>query len=638
GEDILPAQFCFDHVAFWRHSLAVAVAAERIAAAHPGDQTMRPADAFVCGLVHDIGKLALERVLPKSYQRVIELVEINQGNIAQFERRIVGMDHHTAGKRLAEQWELPHLIQDCIWLHGSSYETVPPLPHRRMIGLIALADLIARQQHVGFSGNLSFRQQVAPLVEQLSLDQAKVDDVTHDLHELVAARAAALGLDDTPSQGSFLRAIQQANEMLGRLNSALARRSQLCTRQQQVLETIAAFHNSATPGRSVEDVITTVIDSAIGVLGSGYYGVVYPLASRRQWQINAYHEGRVVGSHVIDPPPGAPDLSTLDPNHPAMLNQMGILPWLADYLGNEVDVRQVRMLPLGCGWGTAAILLHDRPVLPAWQLLSAVTNTWGAAIAAAAQHEGARRLGEQLADANHALAEAQDRLLRNESMARLGEMAGGAAHEMNNPLAVISGRSQLLAQSLPVNSDEQKAAQTIVAQAHRLSDLITSLRLYADPPKATRRPTDIAALLDDTVKRLSKGLPRNLHCPINLQVRKEMPTVWVDGEQIRLIILELLTNAIQASPRTGVHLSARIDPVRSALVIQVTDDGSGMDAHTLAHAMDPFFSARAAGRGVGMGLPRAGQFAAAHDGSIELRSTAGEGTLATVILPLDSHR
>ncbi len=627
----------FNHTEFWLHCLAVAVAAERIAAAHPEDKTLKPSEAFVCGLLHDIGKLALERILPKSYERVIELVELNQSNIAEFERRVIGMDHHTAGKRLAEQWHLPHMIQDCIWLHGQPWDTVPPVEHRRMIGLITLADLIARSLHIGYSGNFNLRAGAHALARQLDLDPARVDEAVRDLHQLVAGRAAALGLHDAPSQTSFLKAIQQANDMLGKLNNSLARRSQIVARQQQVLDAIGQFHGGAVPGRSAEEVLAAVMASAAAVLGQGYFGIVYQPSHTTQWQISSYDgDGRPISQHAIDPPPGAPDLRTLDANHPAMLNQMGILPWLADYLGDKVDVRQVRMLPLGCGWGTAAVMIHDRPVLPAWQLLGALTNTWGAAIAAAMQHDGARRLGEQLADANIALADAQDRLLRSESMARLGEMAAGAAHEMNNPLAVISGRSQLLAQSLAPGSPDQRTAQTIVEQAHRLSDLITSLRLYADPPKADRRAVDFAALLDDTVKQVSKQVPKNMHAPINLQMRKDLPVVQVDADQLRQIITDLLINALQAVPKTGVHVSGRLDAARRALVIQIADDGHGMDEHTLAHAMDPFFSNRPAGRSVGMGLPRAQQFAAAHGGRIELRSTPGEGTLATVTLPLDS--
>ena len=141
-----------DRRGFWMHSLAVAIAAEQIAKAHRDPEL--PADeAFVCGLLHDMGKLALDHVLPRSYARVVELSEINRGDIAEVERKVVGLDHHTAGKRLAEQWNLPLRLQDSIWLHGSPFDTLPKVEHRRLVGLVKLADAVVRDRHVGYSGN-----------------------------------------------------------------------------------------------------------------------------------------------------------------------------------------------------------------------------------------------------------------------------------------------------------------------------------------------------------------------------------------------------------------------------------------------------------------------------------------------------
>jgi signal transduction histidine kinase len=294
----------------------------------------------------------------------------------------------------------------------------------------------------------------------------------------------------------------------------------------------------------------------------------------------------------------------------------------------------VRLLPLTCGWGTAAVLLHNQAQLPPWAQLSALAATWGSAIAAAGQHDGARRMGEELAEANRALAEAQDRLLQSESMARLGEMAAGAAHEMNNPLAVISGRSQLLSMSLPGGSKEQKAAQQIFEQSHRLSDLITSLRMFADPPAPKLARTDMNALLSEAIKRARAEVGEGVTTALDLQVKNRLPEMEVDAEQITKAVAELIVNAMQAQPRSGVRISAQVEPVERNLIIQVIDDGVGMDGHTLAHAKDPFFSAKPAGRRIGMGLTRAQQLAAAHDGWIDLRSTPGQGTTAALVLPI----
>src|SRR5690606_28406874 len=93
-------------------------------------------------------------------------------------------------------------------------------------------------------------------------------------------------------------------------------------------------------------------------------------------------------------------------------------------------------------------------------------------------------------------------------------------------------------------------------------------------------------------------------------------------------------NALGASPKRMVQLTAQHDTQQQRLVIAVTDDGAGMDDYTLSHAMDPFFSAKPAGRQIGMGLPRAKQWAAAHGGDLELRSTPEVGTVATLWVPL----
>ena len=645
ADDAPSQEISFDREAFWTHSLAVAILAEQIAAATEHRRDLDPSEAFVCGLLHDVGKLALDHVLPKSFNRVIESTEINQGNIAEYERRIIGLDHHTAGKRLAEQWGLPHRLQDCIWLHATPYDTLPKLEHQRLIGLITLADLLARRHHVGYSGNHTFTQQRDVLMDRLDLRPAAVDRAVERLHQELEIRGKALGLHDEPSQVLFLQSIQRANEALGRLNSAMDRRSRAAASQARILDAVVAFHNNMTPGQRVQDVLDATVESARSVLGAGFYAMVYPNDTHAAadsddgdgWLVTQYNDqGKPTHAQYIDVPPHTPDLRGVD-SQSVGLDLMGILPWLADYLIESPDLRKVRLLPLTCGWGTAALLLHDRETLPRGSQLLALTSTWGAAIAGAAQHDGARRLGEELAQANSALADAQDQLLRHASMARLGEMSAGAAHEMNNPLAVISGRSQLLSMALQPGSNEHKAAQTIFQEAHRLSDLITCMRMFADPPQAQRTSVDVGVLLDETVRKAAAAhlSPRDGN-PIALQVRQPMPPVPLDQEMVRRAVTDLLANALQAKPKQSVQVLAQISESAQSLTIQVADDGDGMDEHTLAHCTDPFFSARSAGRGVGIGLARVQQLAAAHGGRLDLRSTPDKGTVATLILPLDS--
>jgi signal transduction histidine kinase/HD-like signal output (HDOD) protein len=640
-------QFRFDRTNFWRHSLAVAVASELIAAAHPQLPDLRPSEAFVCGLLHDVGKLALSYVLPRAFSRVVELAELHQTNIAALERRIMGLDHHTVGKRLAEQWQLPQVIQDCIWLHGAPFQTLPNVEHRRVIGLVGLADLVARYQHIGYSGNFTFKEKPEAVAEAMGLRPSTVQSITRELHGRLYEQSQLLGLDEEPSHELFFQSIQRANLALGRLNDMLEARTRAAADQTRILDAVNAFHAQTPPDGTLQDVFDALVASAQSVFGQGYYALLYqPLQgasdakapSGRQWLMCQYGQrGRPVRTQWVEPPVHSPELSGLDPEQAVSVRLMGVLPWLIDYLLDSQDIRNVQLLPLRCGLGTVALILHDRPTLPPWRQLQALTVTWASAIATAAKHDGAKRLSEELAESNRALAEAQDRLLHTQSMARLGEMAAGAAHEMNNPLAVISGRAQLLSMALPPGSKEHKAAQVIFEQSHRLSDLITLLRMFADPPQPQKKTTDLSALLDATVKRVQAGLARPEQAKaITLKIKDQLPPVMIDPTQISDAIAELLLNAIQSSPKSSVHVTVQRDESVPGVVVQVSDDGQGMDPHTLSHATDPFFSAQPAGRRVGMGLARVERFAAAHGGKLELRSTPGVGTVATLTIPLDS--
>ncbi len=115
GGDVSEGGSQFNRTEFWKHSLAVACAAKRIAVLI--DSQLDPEDAFMCGLLHDLGKVALDECLPKSYARVVEITEASVCNISDIERKILGIDHATVGKRLAERWHLPAIVVETIWLH-----------------------------------------------------------------------------------------------------------------------------------------------------------------------------------------------------------------------------------------------------------------------------------------------------------------------------------------------------------------------------------------------------------------------------------------------------------------------------------------------------------------------------------------
>ena len=625
----------FDRAGFWKHCLGVAVTTEMLIEKVVKDCEFTPSEGFVCGLLHGLGQLALDRLLPRCYARVAEIAEQEMTNIAEAERRIIGVDHHTVGKRLGELWGLPFILQDVMWLYGQPYESIPDLPHKPMIGLVGLADYITRMQHIGSSGNHRLTGSLEEMASSINLTKEQVERVIPRIHELVGERAEALGLGDTPLDHLFMESIAGANVTLGRINETLERRTRQMSRYEQVIRAITDFHEQATPAQPFLSVCGRVIASAAREFGRGFYGMIVPSPDEKQWRICQFAtDGRLLRSENIDTKTTAGALDSLADDLQMSVEMMGLLPCLSDCFTDAEDIRRVRLLPLRNGWGLTAVLVHDRDISKSGltrPVLSALCETWASAIAAARQHDGARRLGEQLAEANRRLTETQAKLARSKVMAALGELAAGAAHEMNNPLTVISGRSQVLASELS-QPRHRRMAEQLVEQANRLSDLITMLHLFADPPCPDPAPVNLAEMIGRVVKTARKRCESRI--PINVTVSGNLPAVLIDGEQVGLALMELIMNALQADPQRFVDVEVKPSPVDSRLLIMVRDDGIGMDEHTLNHAFDPFFSQKIAGRQPGLGLARAQRFITAHKGEIKFESRPRAGTTATILLPM----
>jgi signal transduction histidine kinase len=263
------------------------------------------------------------------------------------------------------------------------------------------------------------------------------------------------------------------------------------------------------------------------------------------------------------------------------------------------------------------------------------------ALRAAQVRDEARLLAEDLAQANRRLIDAQSEVLRSRTLVSVGEMAAGAAHEMNNPLAVISGRAQLLARELQ-DPRHKASAHLVCEQCHRLSHILSELMDFARPTAPQVKVCDLAELLDAALHQAkthcqSADTPDGQDVPlarVELTV-SDVPPVLVDPEQLTAALAEVLANALQATDpaRGGITVHAACDSNSQRVVLTVSDEGAGMDELTLKHAFDPFFSAKPAGRQRGMGLAKAMRWIEGSGGTIRLESRPGRGTRATVVLP-----
>jgi signal transduction histidine kinase/HD-like signal output (HDOD) protein len=632
GGEVRTDRPAFDRLMFWQHSLAVATVSELLVEAGRFRHSMSSGETFIAGLLHDLGQLALHVVLPRSFDRVCELAEAHGITLGAACRKIIGIDPHTVGKRLAEHWQLPEPLRDAVWLSGQPLDSLPDLDHTPMIGVVTLADAIVRRQHIGPLGHGPHGEDVTGMCAQLGLAPEIVDDIIPGLHEEVAARCSILGLDFDHSTDLLLRAIMRANQVLGQLNGTLRQRARIARKQGRTLESIAEFHERIDVGSSVVSVLRQVARSLHGAFGGTTCSILYQPRVAEHWQVFRFTpDGRLLQSAEL-PQTGrliSPQGETAWTDLARQV--MDAMPSLRDTLGDAEVVDRLRMLPLPCGWGVSAVLLHDCPLDDddLRDQLRALRRTWGAAIAGAAQYERVKALSEQLAESNRELVGAQDSLTKNQTMAALGELAAGAAHEMNNPLTVISGRSQMLATRL-ADGELRTMAEQIGQQSHRLSDIITALRSFAEPSKPTECEVDVADLVMRVVQQIHPGRRRSTQ--INSRLAPGLPAAWIDPDQIGCALSELLRNAVESEGVRTVELRVQIDAFDDRLKLQVSDDGGGLSEHALTHAFDPFFSAKSAGRQPGLGLPRARRLVEAHDGQITLENGPQGGAVATIWL------
>jgi signal transduction histidine kinase len=222
--------------------------------------------------------------------------------------------------------------------------------------------------------------------------------------------------------------------------------------------------------------------------------------------------------------------------------------------------------------------------------------------------------------------------LEREKLAALAEFAAGAGHEINNPLTVISGRAQLLLQE-ETDPERRHALALIIAQAKRVHEMIADLMLFARPPRPETKSFDINKLIDELLVELGPRCARQ----DTVLVRAGKPgamTIEADAAQLAAAIRAVCLNAIEAL-QSGGRIELALETAENEVHITISDSGPGIKPEERRHLFDPFYSARQAGRGLGLGLPKAWRIITNHGGRIEVenQNAPGGGARFTIALP-----
>jgi hypothetical protein len=225
--------------------------------------------------------------------------------------------------------------------------------------------------------------------------------------------------------------------------------------------------------------------------------------------------------------------------------------------------------------------------------------------------------------------EFQERL-ETAKLEAMAEFAAGAGHELNNPLTVIAGRAQL---SLREEQDPERrrALALISAQAKRAHEMIADMMLFARPPKPAPTLIDLVELVDRVVEEFSPVAARQeiILCRTG---ENDPLEIEADGTQLTVALRAMCQNSLEAIGRQG-HIEIGVHAGAGDVAIRVADDGPGIPPEQRRHVFDPFYSARQAGRGLGLGLSKCWRIVTNHGGRMEIDSRPGEGTVFTITLP-----
>jgi len=209
----------------------------------------------------------------------------------------------------------------------------------------------------------------------------------------------------------------------------------------------------------------------------------------------------------------------------------------------------------------------------------------------------------------------------------LAEFAAGAGHELNNPVATIVGRVQLLLRD-ETDPARRQALETIAGQAYRIRDMISDVMLFARPPEGESCESDLVELVAEVVLGVTQGRPERQG---RVEVTESGPvSVHADPGQLSVVVEELLTNALEADTEGTIAVSVTGG---DSAVLEIRDHGPGLDNTSRRHLFDPFFSGRQAGRGLGFGLPKCWRIVTQQGGRIEVDPNDPTGLCVRVSWP-----
>ena len=584
-----------------RHAVITAAIARTLTVRLDEINGIEPAAAFLAGLLHDLGHLVLASVVPDPMTGLAESARIRNEEFDETLRRVTGADGGMIGARVAERWGFPESLRGLIARAGRGPAAIPETPHRRLELVVGLADAIARNHGLGAIGRRPGRSIIREFESALGLEPGLVEPHLAESLSIATRSAETLGLDREPLANHLFRRLGESCAEIDRIRSS-------------------GVHSAAPAGES-----STTSTACSRFLED---------ASKVTDRVGL--ERALLRSIRADDPDAAVVIARrTDENwvgsHPTTAIETPIVgdpgTWIRGEFvespsGGGARVRLVGSVPDGLLVGVHGRFDIDHGLVTAWQASHALLE----------RGDRSRREAEREISAHRMEIELARRTAVLDADASVAEIAAGAAHEMHDPLTVISGRTQLL---LGRSGDPfvDEGIREIHAETLVLADLVRGLHSHATGGCLAT----VAIRSDELLDRCANAARESIPETVSLESIRDLEPVGlcVDVRRIMDLTVEAVRNACQTKEDARIRLRSSIDRMDGRWSLLVEDDGPGFGRNSLEHAFDPFFSQRAAGRRPGLGLTVVRRIAEAHGGTASVHNGSEGGGCLVVTLPID---